>query len=62
MPHAAVCNRHHTVDQQLCRWLLLSLDHLVSNELTVTQELIANMLGSTGPYRLELPVDDRAPG
>ena len=41
----AVCNRHHSVDQQLCRWLLLSLDRLSSNELTMTQELIANMLG-----------------
>lgn len=41
----AVCNRHHTVDQQLCRWLLLSLDRLASNELTMTQELISNMLG-----------------
>ena len=41
----AVCNRHHTVDQQLCRWLLLTLDRLPSNELTMTQELIANMLG-----------------
>jgi CRP-like cAMP-binding protein len=41
----AVCNRHHSVDQQLCRWLLLSLDRLPSNELTMTQELIANMLG-----------------
>lgn len=41
----AVCNRHHSVDQQLCRWLLLSLDRLQSNELTMTQELIANMLG-----------------
>jgi CRP-like cAMP-binding protein len=41
----AVCNRHHSVDQQLCRWLLLSLDRLASNELTMTQELIANMLG-----------------
>lgn len=41
----AVCNRHHTVDQQLCRWLLMSLDRLPSNELTVTQEQIANMLG-----------------
>jgi CRP-like cAMP-binding protein len=45
MAQTAVCNRHHTVDQQLCRWLLLSLDRLVSNELTMTQELIANMLG-----------------
>lgn len=41
----AVCNRHHSVDRQLCRWLLLSLDRLVSNDLTVTQKLIAHMLG-----------------
>jgi CRP-like cAMP-binding protein len=45
MAQTAVCNRHHTVDQQLCRWLLLSLDRLESNRLTMTQELIANMLG-----------------
>ena len=45
MSQTAVCNRHHSVDQQLCRWLLLSLDRLHSNELTMTQELIANMLG-----------------
>jgi CRP-like cAMP-binding protein len=45
MAQTAVCNRHHTVYQQLCRWLLLSLDRLSSNELTMTQELIANMLG-----------------
>jgi len=45
MAQTAVCNRHHSVDQQLCRWLLLSLDRLSSNELTMTQELIANMLG-----------------
>jgi CRP-like cAMP-binding protein len=45
MAQTAVCNRHHTVDQQLCRWLLLSPDRLASNELTMTQELIANMLG-----------------
>ncbi len=45
MSQTAVCNRHHTVDQQLCRWLLLSLDRLPSNQLTMTQELIANMLG-----------------
>jgi CRP-like cAMP-binding protein len=45
MAQTAVCNRHHTVDQQLCRWLLMSLDRLPSNELTMTQELIANMLG-----------------
>jgi len=41
----AVCNRHHSIDQQLCRWLLLSLDRLPDNQLTMTQELIANMLG-----------------
>ncbi len=45
MAQTAVCNRHHTVEQQLCRWLLLTLDRLGSNELTMTQELIANMLG-----------------
>ena len=45
MAQTAVCNRHHTVDQQLCRWLLLSLDRLPTNSLTMTQELIANMLG-----------------
>jgi CRP-like cAMP-binding protein len=45
MALTAVCNRHHSVDQQLCRWLLLSLDRLRSNQLEMTQELIANMLG-----------------
>jgi len=45
MTQTAVCNRHHTLDQQFCRWLLLSLDRLHSNELVMTQELIANMLG-----------------
>ena len=45
MAQTAVCNRHHTLDQQLSRWLLLSLDRLESNELIMTQELIANMLG-----------------
>jgi CRP-like cAMP-binding protein len=45
MCQTAVCNRHHSVEQQLCRWLLLSLDRLSSNELVMTQELIANMLG-----------------
>jgi len=45
MAQTAVCNRHHSVDQQLCRWLLLSLDRLSSNELCMTQELIADMLG-----------------
>jgi CRP-like cAMP-binding protein len=45
MSQTAVCNRHHSVDQQLCRWLLLSLDRLSGDELVMTQELIANMLG-----------------
>lgn len=45
MAQTAVCNRHHSIDQQLCRWLLLSLDRLSGNQLTMTQELIANMLG-----------------
>ena len=45
MSQTAVCNRHHSVEQQLCRWLLLSLDRLPSSELVMTQELIANMLG-----------------
>jgi CRP-like cAMP-binding protein len=45
MAQTAVCNRHHTLDQQLCRWLLLSLDRLRGNQLVMTQELIANMLG-----------------
>ena len=45
MAQTAVCNRHHTLDQQLCRWLLLSLDRLPGNELLMTQELISNMLG-----------------
>src|SRR5476649_842484 len=45
MAQTAVCNRHHSVDQQLCRWLLLSIDRLSSNHLIMTQELIANMLG-----------------
>lgn len=45
MAQTAVCNRHHSVDQQLCRWMLLSLDRLPSNNLVMTQELIANMLG-----------------
>ncbi len=45
MSQTAVCNRHHSIDQQLCRWLLLSLDRLPDNRLTMTQELIANMLG-----------------
>jgi CRP-like cAMP-binding protein len=45
MAQTAVCNRHHSVDQQLCRWLLLSLDRMENSELIMTQELIANMLG-----------------
>jgi CRP-like cAMP-binding protein len=45
MTQTAVCNRHHSIDQQLCRWLLLSLDRLPASELVMTQELIANMLG-----------------
>ena len=45
MAQTAVCNRHHSIDQQLCRWLLLSLDRLSCDELSMTQELIANMLG-----------------
>ena len=45
MAQTAVCNRHHSLDKQLCRWLLLSLDRLSGNELVMTQELIANMLG-----------------
>ena len=45
MSQTAVCNRHHSLDQQLCRWLLLSLDRLQGDELVMTQELIANMLG-----------------
>jgi len=45
MSQTAVCNRHHSIEQQLCRWLLLTLDRLPSNELTMTQELIASMIG-----------------
>jgi CRP-like cAMP-binding protein len=45
MSQTAVCNRHHSLDQQLCRWLLLSLDRLQGMDLVMTQELIANMLG-----------------
>lgn len=45
MAQTAVCNRHHAIDQQLCRWLLLSLDRLPTNRIAMTQELIANMLG-----------------
>jgi CRP-like cAMP-binding protein len=45
MAQTAVCNRHHTINQQLCRWLLMSMDRLSGDELNMTQELIANMLG-----------------
>ena len=45
MAQTAACNRHHSLDQQLCRWLLISLDRLDGSELVMTQELIANMLG-----------------
>ena len=45
MAQTAVCNRHHTVEQQLCRWLLLTLDRLPTNHLVMTQDLVANMLG-----------------
>ena len=45
MAQTAVCNRHHSIDQQLCRWLLLSIDRLNGHDLIMTQELIANMLG-----------------
>ena len=45
MTQTAVCNRHHSIEQQLCRWLLMCLDRLPSNRLTMTQELMANMLG-----------------
>ena len=45
MSQTAVCNRHHSVEQQLCRWLLLTLDRVPSNDLAITQELIAGMLG-----------------
>src|SRR4029453_9354193 len=45
MTQTAVCNRHHTVDQQLCRWLLMTLDRIPSGQLVMTQELVANTLG-----------------
>ena len=48
MTQTAVCNRHHSVEQQLCRWLLLSLDRLSTNELVMSHQLIANMLGVRG--------------
>src|SRR5258708_12063757 len=61
MAQTAVCNRDHSVEQQLCRWLLLSLDRLPSNEVSMTQELIANMLGvrreavTEAPRKLQTP-------
>jgi CRP-like cAMP-binding protein len=53
MVQTAACNKHHSLEQQLCRWLLLSLDRLPSNELVMTQQLIANMLGVKQPVVLE---------
>ena len=53
MAQTAVCNRHYSLDQQLCRWLLLSLDRLQGNELMMTQKLIANMLGVRGEGETE---------
>src|SRR3984893_5013184 len=63
MAQTAVCNRHHSLDQQLCRWLLLSLDRLQGNELVMTQELIANMLGvrRKGVYRSRIEIAERRP-
>ena len=58
----AVCNRHHTVEQQLCRWLLLSLDRLSSNRVRMTQELIANMLGVRRPGITEAARELQAAG
>ncbi|MFK5732580.1 Crp/Fnr family transcriptional regulator [Pseudomonas urmiensis] len=53
MAQTAVCNRHHSIDQQLCRWLLLSLDRLQSDQVRMTQELIANMLGTDAAGKLQ---------
>jgi Mn-dependent DtxR family transcriptional regulator len=50
----AACNKHHSLEQQLCRWLLLSLDRLPSNELVMTQQLIANMMGVKQPVVLQV--------
>ena len=61
MSQTAVCNRHHSVEQQLCRWLLLTLDRLPSNELTITQELIASMLGVRGKASRRPPAICSAP-
>lgn len=57
MTQTAACNRHHTLQQQLCRWMLLSLDRLEGNELTMTQQLIANMLGITVDQVTETATD-----
>ena len=62
MAQTAVCNRHHALEQQLCRWLLLSLDRLPSNELSMTQELIANMLGVRREGVTEAPASCRRRG
>ena len=62
MAQTAVCNRHHSLDQQLCRWLLLSLDRLQGNELVMTQELIANMLGVRREGVTEARSSCRRPG
>jgi hypothetical protein len=62
MAQTAVCNRHHTLDQQLCRWLLLSLGRLKGHELVMTQELIANMLGVRREGVTEGALSCRRPG
>jgi CRP-like cAMP-binding protein len=62
MVQTAACNKHHSLEQQLCRWLLLSLDRLPSNELIMTQQLIANMLGVKQPVVLEAERKLRADG
>lgn len=59
MSQTAVCNRHHTVDQQLCRWLLLSLDRLPDNRLAMTQELIATLIERQSRYTLLIKLDGR---
>lgn len=62
MVQTAACNKHHTLEQQLCRWLLLSLDRLPSNELVMTQQLIANMLGVKQPIVLKAEMKLQADG
>jgi hypothetical protein len=61
MAQGAVCNRHHTVEQQLCRWLLLTLDRLPTNQLVMTQDLVANMLGVRREGITERPATCNAP-